>query len=144
MKRRLSVRDRFLKKIIVEPDSCWIWTGTTLANGGYGYMSIGKTQRGAHRLSWEHFCGSIPNELCVLHKCDVRICVNPDHLFLGTDADNMTDKKNKGRARNGENKLTREEAMEIRSSTIKNCHLARKYGVTPGLIGHIKRGRCWK
>lgn len=77
---------------------CWLWTGR-LTNSGYG--QIAKSTHGewkAHRLFWRVANGPIPGGLCVLHKCDTPACVNPDHLFLGTQADNVQDMMNKHRS----------------------------------------------
>jgi hypothetical protein len=80
--------------------SCWLWIGGK-DKDGYGKFKWvnGKDER-AHRFSWLFFRGPIPESLFVLHKCDNTSCVNPDHLFLGTHAMNMGDKKEKGRQRN--------------------------------------------
>ena len=99
----IPVKERLLSGIKIDPDSgCWLWQRGH--NGmGYGQIGIGSmrdnSRRGAlaHRVSYEIFKGSIPNELFVLHKCDAPRCVNPDHLFPGTQADNMADKLAKGR-----------------------------------------------
>lgn len=82
---------RFIKK-----DDCWNWIGS-IGKNGYGYFSKNSKAASAHRVSWEIHNGQIPDGLCVLHKCDNRKCVNPDHLFIGTYYDNIHDKINKGR-----------------------------------------------
>ena len=96
--------ERFHDKYIpVTETGCWLWI--SCCNGdGYALISAnGKSMR-AHRLSWEMHRGPIPRGLFVLHKCDTPECVNPDHLFLGTNQDNMDDAKRKGRIRNGTTK----------------------------------------
>lgn len=77
---------------------CWIWTGAC-GGDGYGNTTVDGKQIGAHRLSWTAFRGPIPAGIHVLHHCDISSCVNPDHLWLGTHADNMADRSRKGRAR---------------------------------------------
>jgi hypothetical protein len=95
-----SVYERFVRKIN-KTETCWLWTDT-LHKTGYGYFTITKrpktTSYVAHRFSWTLFKGPIPEGLHVLHTCDVRHCVNPDHLFLGTASENMKDMVKKGRA----------------------------------------------
>jgi hypothetical protein len=88
---------RFYNNVkIDEQTGCHIYIGGKNKTG-YGVMKIGHKQIRAHRIAWYLNNGKILNELCVLHKCDNRICVNPDHLFLGTQIDNIKDMVNKGR-----------------------------------------------
>lgn len=84
---------------VKKSDSCWEWTGAN--NGGYGRMEVAGKLTYAHRLAWELANGSGPGDLCVCHRCDNPACVRPDHLFLGTFADNMGDKISKGRQSRG-------------------------------------------
>lgn len=95
--RRRPLADRFWEKI-EKTDTCWFWTAGM--SDGYGRINRGVPTSElvlAHRLSWELHFGSIPNGMNVLHKCDSRPCVRPDHLFLGTNVDNTKDRESKGR-----------------------------------------------
>jgi hypothetical protein len=135
---------------------CWEWTASK-QRGGYGQIMIGgkagKPKR-AHRVSYEMFCGEIPDGLHVLHKCDNRACVNPDHLFLGTNADNQADMDSKGRrvsvglrgeANNG-SKLKADDVVAIRSSQGSLTHnaLAAQFGISRSQVQNIIYGRHWK
>jgi len=104
-KSRKPHKMRFDKKWTPVPvTGCWVWTaGTTAA--GYGYFDY-EDEIHAHRASYTMHIGPIPAGMHVLHKCDVRQCVNPDHLFLGTQVDNMKDMAAKGRAQRHNSKKT--------------------------------------
>ena len=99
---RKSVESRFHEKYVSVPFSgCWIWTAAT-SGKGYGKMMITDGQKephleSAHHISWRLHRGGVPSGLHVLHRCDVRCCVNPDHLFVGTNLDNVRDRMAKGR-----------------------------------------------
>jgi len=91
--------ERFHEKYVINPDNgCWEWTAT-LDQSGYGLLGYEGSMKGAHRFSYKIYKGEIPKGLYVLHKCDNPPCVNPEHLFLGTQKDNMDDMYNKGRAK---------------------------------------------
>jgi hypothetical protein len=134
-----ALRDRFMAKVSPEPNSgCWLWTAHT-GTGGYGRLGTKDGPKDAHRLSYEFFCEPIPEDACVLHKCDVRSCVNPDHLFLGDRAANIADMIAKGRANRGRgrSKLNEDAIQKIRSRKYRVADLAREYGVTRRTIYNV-------
>jgi hypothetical protein len=140
--------DRFHSKID-KTDSCWLWRGT-VTRYGYGHFCVhhGKTVR-AHRLMVELTTGQpIPSGLEVCHSCDVRNCVNPDHLFLGTRTDNMRDAQAKGRLATGERRshLTADQVREIRSSwpEVGQYELARRFAIPQSAISRIIHRETWK
>ena len=94
-----TLEERFWSKVDKSGD-CWIWTAYKRPDG-YGQFGFEGTQHKAHRVSWVLANGTIPEGLHVLHRCDVRECVNPEHLFLGTNTDNMRDMIEKGRQSKG-------------------------------------------
>lgn len=143
------VETRFWRKVN-KTETCWLWTGST--TDGYGMIGTENSRavRGAHRVSWELAHGPIPAGLCVLHRCDVRACVRPDHLFLGTRDDNMRDRNQKGRQaqheRHGKARLSAEEVAEIRKKSAAGATqraLASSYGVGKGTIQHIVSDKTW-
>ena len=95
MEHGLSWIERFWAKVI-KSDGCWVWTGST-GPGGYGLFTVNGFTHKAHRLSYFLEYGPIPDKLLVCHRCDNRLCPRPDHLFLGTNQDNMNDMLSKGR-----------------------------------------------
>lgn len=129
------------------PVACWTWTGAITAKWGYGCFNLGENVvRGAHKLAWLLTNGD-PKGLCVLHRCDNRVCCNPAHLFLGTKQDNSDDKLAK---RRHPTKLTYEQVREIKLALAERKgrgnvlnELAEKYGVKYGTIYHIKNGVNW-
>lgn len=151
--RNKSVEDAFHEKYVVISESgCWLWVASTFKTG-YGQFNPrnGRIVT-AHRFSYELHNGQIPRGLFVCHRCDVRPCVNPDHLFLGTCAENLADMRAKGRARHaplaGEKnpaaKLTAKQAREIFVSDQAHTDLADEYGVTRQAIRNIKRRKSWR
>lgn len=149
----LSVKteaERFWAKVtIAGPDECWLWTAATYRNG-YGAFGVsGRARRmtGAHRFAYELTHGPIPDDLLVCHTCDVRACVNPAHLFLGTHRDNLTDMATKGRStrgvKNTQAKLTEAEVLAIRADGRFGREVAADYGVSEGTIYNIWHRRTW-
>ena len=94
------VRTKLAAKSRATPDGCIIWTGRGNGQYGYGSMSFRGRRVGVHRLAWMLRHGPVPDGLYVLHRCDTPPCLNPDHLFLGTKADNSADMVAKGRSHN--------------------------------------------
>ena len=141
--------------------TCWLWMYSLLSDiynsGGYGQVTIRNRRLRAHRVAWELTNGPIPDGLHVLHRCDVRHCVNPDHLFLGTDADNIHDAMAKGRfvpppvrygEQHGLSKLTADDVATIRAlyaskSGWTHRSLGEKFNVTHTNICHILNNRTW-
>lgn len=130
---------------------CWNWIGYRLLNG-YGRFSLrGKTEL-AHRASWKLENGDIPHGLQVLHRCDNKACVNPAHLFLGTQKDNQQDMKSKGRGtknygeKAGRHKLVEADVWEIHRlhrGGLGNVEIAAKFGVQKAAIQKIVTGSRW-
>ena len=153
----MTLHQRFEKFIMPEPMSgCWLWIGC-LNNkaSGYGIFSSNNKPGLAHRMSYQMYKGEIPNGMCVLHSCDVRSCVNPDHLFLGTYFDNAKDMFSKGRNTKlraygesvGGSKLKESDVLEIRNLKkigVKTRFIVNKYNVTKENINYILSGKTWK
>jgi hypothetical protein len=92
-----NTEDDFWSKVDKSDNNCWLFTGKNKYKFGYGQVKFNGKDWGSHRLAWHFTHGEIPEGLCVLHKCDIPACCNPDHLFLGTRADNNRDMREKGR-----------------------------------------------
>lgn len=95
-----TLKERFDAKWQLSNDGCWVWTGGT-GPSGYGQFTINQKNMGAHRAAWILYKGEIPTKMVISHICDKPLCVNPDHLQLMTQAENMADMARKGRAGNG-------------------------------------------
>jgi hypothetical protein len=141
-----SPAERFWAKV-EKGDGCWLWTGAVYTCGYGRFTYTDATGRrhdtGAHRFSLALSEGDRPSPMCACHRCDVKPCVRPDHLFWGTQQDNLRDMAEKGRAvRNGRAKLTDEQVAEIRArygtGTLKA--LAAEYGVHEQTIFKIAHG----
>jgi len=151
---RVTMAERFWEKVVhASPGDCLIWTGAK-NQGGYGVIGIsGRRAILAHRASWIIHFGDIPNGLCVLHRCDIRDCVNPDHLFLGTYLDNNNDMIEKGRRRNvcgtdhPRAKLTNDDVRAIRKLRSEGAlyrELSSQFNVGITAIRNLLIGKTWK
>lgn len=151
--------ERFERIAEPEPMSgCWLWSGApgdSSKTGQYGRFRINGPQEKAHRASWLLYRGDIPDGLHVLHSCDNPACVNPHHLFLGTNLDNVMDRVSKGRSgwesRPGEahpmSRLTEADVRSIRTryaAGTRGRALAKEYGVNPATVSEIITRRKWK
>jgi hypothetical protein len=151
LNRPLTAAEKF-RAHVKKGDGCREWTGS-LATAGYGRVNLGGRRRIlAHRLSYELHVGPVPAGLFVRHHCDNRSCVNPAHLFLGTNQDNMDDMWAKGRGpdprgeRNGRAKVTAVQVAAIRARRAageSSAALAAEFGVTRSAVWQIVRGRSW-
>lgn len=130
---------------------CWLWNGALF--NGYGSIRDNGAEYAAHRYSYSLHYGPIPDGLFVCHRCDVPACVNPAHLFLGTHADNMADMARKGRAArqggprgslNSNARLNEKQVAEIIASPEGARKIAARLGVTPAVIGRIRRRQAWR
>lgn len=150
--RLLPMRKRFEDKFSPEPNSgCWIWMGACQRR--YGKFRLnGNGNMRAHRASWVMYRGDIPKGQDVLHRCDVPLCVNPDHLFLGNQSTNMADMNQKGRQAKGEtngiSKLTEDQVHYLKSLGRLPRQLAdelsSEWGVGWKHLYDVRRGRCWR
>lgn len=155
-------RERFDASYMPEPMSgCWLWLGSPRGANGYGRIVVDGVVNPAHRFSWTLHYGPIPPDKYVLHRCDTPLCVNPDHLFLGTHKDNSDDKVKKGRqargkrlaraqgnfVRRGElnphSRLTEKDALAILRDRRPQRVVAERFGVTQSAVWSIKNGRTW-
>lgn len=149
---RIPLEVRFFAKV-VKSDGCWLWQASK-NNKGYGQILVEKTPKHivklAHRVSWEIHNGPIPDGLGVLHACDTPLCVNPQHLFLGTQKQNMVDCAEKGRSNAGSKspmaKLDEETVLRLRADAVNDsdfCALAEKYGISRQMVKNIVLRRNW-
>lgn len=161
-----TLHERFFEKVERRgPDECWPWRRARDRHG-YGQFQLAGRMEQAHRVAWTLLRGPIPDGQHVLHRCDTPPCVNPDHLFLGSQGDNVRDMTAKGRQargdrhwmrlhpervargeQNGSAKLTADSVRAIReryaAGGLSLRRLAHTYGVSHTTIGEIVRGEKW-
>lgn len=146
------ISKRFFDKVEKLDTGCWLWTGYRQPNNGYGKFSMGGHLMMAHRAAYEIFVGDIPKGMLVLHSCHNPACVNPDHLRLGDQADNMQDKVDADRQHRGEqivqSKLTGDQVLDIRrryaAGGVTQYALADEYGVGQDQISRIVNNKLWR
>lgn len=146
------------KTVVNDATGCWEWIASLNTNG-YGQFRFRETNYPAHRAAWILFRGEIPADkttaygtMQVLHRCDNPVCVNPDHLFLGTQTDNINDAVGKNRwgergcpgESHGRAIVTVDDVRAIRASSESNGVLAKRYGISKSAVLHIKHRRSWK
>jgi hypothetical protein len=147
LKKAGSLHDRFFSRFVKLENGCWQWRAHT-DKDGYGFLPGAHNNIRAHRLSYELHIGQIPPGLIICHHCDNPGCVNPGHLFIGTQKDNAQDALRKKRhyvgEKNGRSKLTEENVKEILNSSLNGQKLAEKFGVTRSTINHVRRRTTWQ
>ena len=152
LRRSPDEKERFEDNVEFEPNTgCWLWS-STVNPYGYGNYYYGGKAYMAHRYSYTIYKGKIPKGLVVRHTCDTGICVNPAHLLIGTQQDNIDDRQRRGRQRYAVGtqlphaKLTEEQIPEIRKleGVMSQRKIAALYGVTQHPIGMIFINKSWK
>jgi hypothetical protein len=134
---------------VADADDCWLWQGST--DMRYGTFRIGRKMVKAHRLAYEQTHGPIPRGYEVCHRCDTTLCVNPQHLFIGTHADNMRDRNEKGRLAYGERmgiaRLKDADVRRIRQLAAEGTlqrEIASLFGIDSGHVSKIVNRRAWR
>lgn len=146
---RPSLEERFWAKVSKGAD-CWEWTAA-LGTTGYGVVTVRGRKQTAPRVAYELTMGPIPAGVCVLHRCDNRRCVRPNHLYLGSYRDNALDRESRGRShdrggvRNGRARVSAAEVRQLRElrGAVTQEALARRFGISQTQVGAIQRGISW-
>lgn len=147
----ITAGERFDAKVEPVPFSgCWLWLGWCDKKAGYGMFWFGGTMQLAHRVSYQLHVGQIPAGMHVCHSCDVPSCVNPRHLWLGTNDDNIADKVRKGRqalnrgVNHPSHRLSENDVRDIRASRDSNRLLQSRYGLEKSTINKIRNRSLWR
>lgn len=156
--RRLSREDvtplaeKFWSNVSMQDGTCWAWTGPRSSDGKYGVIAHDGRNFRTHRVSYALNHGYVPPRKVVRHQCDNGLCVNPDHLLIGTQLDNVRDRDSRNRRiapwgeSNGQSKLTEEEVAQILDAHSKGenqVQLGKRFGVDRATVGRIVRGQSW-
>ncbi len=146
----MSQLDRLLSRVTVTPDGCWFYNGP-VDRDGYGRFSQDGRPVRAHRSAYRLLVGPIPPGKCVCHICDNPACINPEHLWIGTHADNAADRNAKGRQakgqRNGRAKLNCDAVRAIRAAASEctpKAEIARRFGISSRDVNKILSGEIWR
>lgn len=148
--KQLSDSDlkRFHAKYTKGPkEKCWLWTASC-NSAGYGRFWFQGIRPAAHRISWFLVYGRIPNGKLLRHKCDVKLCVNPNHLETGTDRDNYLDRERTGNMGLGEQawsaKLTEKQVLQLRKMAGTNLAISENFKISKSQVSRIKNRKQWK
>lgn len=143
----MSTEERFEKYIFYSPDGCHYWIGAT-GTGKHskrGRFNINGRNQWAHRVAFNLYKGPVPDGKCICHHCDNDACVNPNHLFLGTQVDNINDMLRKGRQNlYGQAKINFAIASEIRVSELNDVDASAKYNVSRSTVYFVRKNKTWK
>lgn len=145
------IKDKISKNVYIDSNDCWLWTASKHKQG-YGNLNFRKIPSLAHRVSWTVYKGEIPCGMNVCHKCDNPSCCNPEHLFLGTQLDNVVDCKNKNRftrniPKTRRTKLNYDQVKEIKkmfSEGISRKKIQEKFDVGQTCVAKILTGKSWQ
>ena len=150
--RRAPVMDRIRRRTQILPSGCWIYTGS-IQKFGHGRIGTGNKELLVHRVAYENLVGPIPDGMDILHKCiGTPACWNPEHLYPGSNDDNIRDKIIQGRhvpcpgSKNGNSKLTEEVVAKIKSIplSISSRIVSEIHGISSGVVRKIRQGKLWR
>ena len=147
MSANAALAERLSGRFEIDADTgCWVWNRARNVHG-YGAIGIDNKVKRAHRVAWQAYVGDIPDGMAVLHRCDNPPCINPDHLYLGTKADNSLDMVRKGRSAAGERhsqaRLSEAQVSEIRAlhaAGMTQSEIARRFVVSSGYVSQVVNG----